>query len=244
MAMDDSENSLEMSVETPDWLVPYGGRVRLAFTRRWAKRGQQFQATVLEDTGATEGEVGARIDEDEGFAEAYALAAEGAARAGDDTLAAAFAHLVAGAFDSGTRFASEAYLISKLTQLQPIHVRVMDKILHTPPALMESATGSSGLRTTRRAVVLAIEEADRGVVDSAMTDLESLGIATRINPSAPGKAKEVEDWTLTGLGQNLLLHLRLLHPIEAQMLGPRPTREDWEAARARDAQAPETKSDL
>lgn len=232
MIESDPENSLQISVESPDWLAPFGGQIRISYTRRWAARGRRYLETVLQDTGVDEEDIASRIDDDDGFAETFAAAAEGAARAGDETLADAFAHLVAGAFDSGTRFASEAYLISKLTQLQPIHVRVMDKIFHTPPALMEKGPGGR-LRTTRRSVVTAIEEADRGVADSAITDLVSLGIATPTNRSTPGPAKELEDVTLTGLGQNLMLHLRLLHPVEAEtVIGP-PTRADVDAGRAR-----------
>jgi hypothetical protein len=213
----ETEIRFEVEAKTPE-VLGLGGKVRFAISRR-NKRVLDFAEQVVEEAQVSEEDVADRIAEDEVFADLLVDAAEGAARHGEPTIRHAFAHLIAGAFHNGARFSSEACLLSKLRQLEPIHLRVMDKIEHTPPALLEENIGSSGLRTTRRAVAQAIE-ADRGVVHSAMTDLVSLGIATANNPASPGPAKEVENWRLTGLGQHLMDACGLYHPIESEMLKP------------------------
>jgi len=192
---DERELNAGLELHTPSWLP--GGNAMVRYRRVWDKRLEQFANTVATSAGMSINDLEARALEADGVVDVLATAAERAQQRGDPEYRDTLAGLVAAALIDPARLDPVAYYVSRLVQLEPIHIRLLAALRQsTIEDTEDQATGrvrQVGRYNSGELVVdgrIHIDNAqsdkhgfDAGLLEACVKDLAGVGFAAEDNGS-------------------------------------------------------------
>jgi hypothetical protein len=120
---DEREFNAEVELRTPAWLP--GGKFAIRFSRLWDKRASNFLSRAAKAANVDEETLLQRVDEADGFFEVFQHAGQRMVEDGDPVVGDVFARLIASALHDDTRIHEVSYMLTKLENLQPLHIRIV-----------------------------------------------------------------------------------------------------------------------
>jgi hypothetical protein len=171
------------------WIA--GGKLSLSFERNYQRRSRRFVDRTLEFADTDEDRLVDRVSADERFADVVAAAGRKAISTSDEPMQDWLARLVAAAFLDDARVDEVAFLVHLLTQMEPVHLRVLQVL---PDQV--SAEGELAAISTR-------VDLEPGLTLAALAHLEAVGVGEDHTPGG-GRPKDQHSWWITRAGQALL----------------------------------------
>jgi hypothetical protein len=202
---DEREWRTDIEVHTPGWLP--GGRLAVSYRRLWDHRAQSFLTQAAEAAGVEEEAVYEGLAHADDFADVLRVAGERAVETGDPVIRDTLARLVAAALHDDTRVHTISYVLGRVTQLEPVHVRVIYALRNYTGPPLETDPHHKSFRANVQSCLLREKTlAPRVILSAALTELASKGF---INSAGTYKAGDGPSWGyyyLSELG-NLLFKL-------------------------------------
>lgn len=100
------------------------GVLSVAWKRRWKARRDEVIDRALARAGATEADLGERLQHDEAFGDVFWKAIQRAGEVGDSEYADTLGRIVGAALDDAD-IDEVAYLLAELARLEPLHLRAL-----------------------------------------------------------------------------------------------------------------------
>jgi len=121
---DDERNfSSELEIRTPGWLP--GGRIALAFSRKWHGRPAAYTADVASLAGVDTDQLIEQLENNAAFSDLFFEGAQRVIDDGDRVYVDFIARLVSSALRDDARILDAAYLLKKLRGLDALHIRIL-----------------------------------------------------------------------------------------------------------------------
>jgi len=121
---DDERNfSSELEIRTPGWLP--GGRIALAFSRKWHGRPAAYTADVASLAGVDTDQLIEQLENNAAFSDLFFEGAQRVTDDGDRVYVDFIARLVSSALRDDARILDAAYLLKKLRGLDALHIRIL-----------------------------------------------------------------------------------------------------------------------
>ena len=121
---DDERNfSSELEIRTPGWLP--GGRIALAFSRKWHGRPAAYTADVASLAGVDTDQLIEQLENSAAFSDLFFEGAQRVTDDGDRVYVDFIARLVSSALRDDARILDAAYLLKKLRGLDALHIRIL-----------------------------------------------------------------------------------------------------------------------
>ena len=190
----DDEREFKVTLEIGTGAVLPGGKVGVEYRRKWKHRGERFLHRTLEEAETDESGLAARIASDDDFADLLLGAAQKAALSGNELTHDWLARLVAAAFHDDAEVDKVAFLVDLLSQLQPVHLRVMKALAEYPPS-GEGATPE---------ILRESVHADVELVIAALHRLNSVLLAQQADMAFIPHDQTLRVWALTTMGAQLM----------------------------------------
>jgi hypothetical protein len=206
------QDEISIDISTPPW---FPATLRVAYARRWEKRGKAFVENTAEYADTTEDALFQRAQADEAYGDVFMSAGRGATETSDVDLQDVFARLAAAAFGDDAKVDTVSYMLGLVEQLAPVHLRLLRELDQLDHGRRLDAVY---LRTTGA----LMRNADPGVVPAALFRLEGLGLVERAIFVTQGPAVSIRDraqqdqWWVSPLGRELLVLTQESAPTESE----------------------------
>jgi len=149
---DDREVSAELEVHTPNWLP--GAKLKTGFQRKW-NRVDRFFDGVADASGLTHEELEDRISQGDEITDLVITAGQRAAEKGNHAYSDLLARLVAAALIDDAKVDPISYLMDRIVQLDPVHLRILETLRAAEiadRAMMEGQVDSEEFKGTKPAI--------------------------------------------------------------------------------------------